>query len=222
MKEKLLIIGSAGHAKVVIDSIENINLYQIVGLIDDFKRIGDKVCNYPVVGKVSDLSKLIKDRKINNLFIAIGDNFGREIVYNKVLKNRIKVNIVNVIHPDTIISKKTKIGMGVYIAPGSTINRDAIISDFVIVNTNAVIEHDNILEEFCSIGPSATLAGNVKIKKGSAIGLNSSVIEKITIGRNCVVGAGSVVLDNIKDNSVVVGVPGKVIKTRKKSDKYLR
>lgn len=33
----------------------------------------------------------------------------------------------------------------------------------------------------------------------------------VTIGSGCVIGAGSVVTQNIPDNSLVVGVPGKVI-----------
>lgn len=32
-----------------------------------------------------------------------------------------------------------------------------------------------------------------------------------TIGNNCIVGAGAVITRNIPDNSVVVGVPGKII-----------
>lgn len=44
------------------------------------------------------------------------------------------------------------------------------------------------------------------------IGTGASVLGGVTIGNDCVIGAGSVVVSDIPDGSVVVGVPGKVIK----------
>ena len=38
--KKLFIIGSSGHAKVIIDIIMKEKKYKIVGLIDDFKKAG--------------------------------------------------------------------------------------------------------------------------------------------------------------------------------------
>lgn len=46
-----------------------------------------------------------------------------------------------------------------------------------------------------------------------SIGANVCIIGNIKIGNNVVVGAGCVVVKDIPDNSVVVGNPGKVIKT---------
>ena len=39
----------------------------------------------------------------------------------------------------------------------------------------------------------------------------AKVIGNITIGNNVMIGSGSIVTTDIPDNSVVVGVPGKVI-----------
>ena len=43
MKERIIIIGSYGHAKIVIDTIEKGNTYDIVGLIDDYRKNKKKV-----------------------------------------------------------------------------------------------------------------------------------------------------------------------------------
>ena len=44
-------------------------------------------------------------------------------------------------------------------------------------------------------------------------GNNVIVLPGVTIGNNVVIGAGAVITKDIPDNSVVVGIPGKVIKT---------
>ena len=43
-------------------------------------------------------------------------------------------------------------------------------------------------------------------------GANVSVMPGVKIGNGCVMGAGSVVTKDVPDNSLVTGVPGKVIK----------
>lgn len=56
--------------------------------------------------------------------------------------------------------------------------------------------------------------GNPKIGNYVEFGANSIVVGPISIGNNVVIGAGSVVTKDVPDNSVVAGVPAKVIKTR--------
>ena len=45
------------------------------------------------------------------------------------------------------------------------------------------------------------------------IGANAVILPGVTIGRHCVVAAGAVVTKDVPDNTVVGGVPAKVIKT---------
>ena len=57
--KNILIIGASGHAKVVIDIIEQQNTYKIVGLVDSFKQNKTKLFKYLVLGKISDIPKLL-------------------------------------------------------------------------------------------------------------------------------------------------------------------
>ena len=54
--------------------------------------------------------------------------------------------------------------------------------------------------------------GRVTIGNNVYIGLNSIVLCNNKIGNNVIIGAGSIVTTDIPDNSVVVGIPGKIIK----------
>jgi acetyltransferase-like isoleucine patch superfamily enzyme len=49
------------------------------------------------------------------------------------------------------------------------------------------------------------------VKKGASIGTNSTILPGLTIGENAQVGAGSVVTKNVMANTVVAGVPSKMI-----------
>lgn len=52
----------------------------------------------------------------------------------------------------------------------------------------------------------------VHIKKNAWIGTNATILPGITIGKNSIVGAGAVVTKNVPDNTIVAGVPAKIIK----------
>jgi serine O-acetyltransferase len=50
------------------------------------------------------------------------------------------------------------------------------------------------------------------------VGAGAKIIGKIKIGNNVAIGVNSVVVDDIPDNSVVVGIPGKVISSKGSED----
>ena len=65
-----------------------------------------------------------------------------------------------------------------------------------------------------SIKDRKTLAvGKVHIKKNAWIGANVTILPGVTIGENSIVAAGAVVSKDVPDNSIVGGIPAKVIKT---------
>jgi acetyltransferase-like isoleucine patch superfamily enzyme len=45
------------------------------------------------------------------------------------------------------------------------------------------------------------------------IGANAVILPGVTIGRHCVVAAGAVVTKDVPDNTVVGGIPAKVLRT---------
>lgn len=65
-----------------------------------------------------------------------------------------------------------------------------------------------------TVGHKAMLHG-CTIGDGSLIGMNAVVLNGAKIGKNCLIGANALVTENsvIPDNSLVLGSPGKVVKT---------
>ncbi len=70
------------------------------------------------------------------------------------------------------------------------------------------------------IGPHVTIGHKVmlhgcQIGEGSLIGINAVVLNGAKIGKNCIIGANALITEGkvIPDNSMVLGSPGKVVKT---------
>ncbi len=53
----------------------------------------------------------------------------------------------------------------------------------------------------------------IVIKRNAWIGTNAVILHGVTVGENSVVAAGAVVTSDVPDNTVVGGVPAKIIKT---------
>ena len=79
-KEKLVVFGAGGHAKVVIDIIEQQEDYEIAGLLDDDLNLqGQRFFGYPVLGTRAHLAALLS-AQLRHAIVAIGDNADRATV----------------------------------------------------------------------------------------------------------------------------------------------
>ena len=120
----------------------------------------------------------------------------------------------SVVHPSTIINRDTTFGEGVIINGMCGISSLIHIGSHVQINAMTLIGHDAVLKDFVTVSPGVMISGKVTIEEGAFIGIGSIIIEKIAIGAWSVVGAGTTVVKDVPENTTVVGVPGKVIKTR--------
>ena len=59
--KKIILIGAGGHCKSCIDVIEEEKKFEIVGIIDNFRK--KSIFGYPVIGKDKDLLKVRKMTK---------------------------------------------------------------------------------------------------------------------------------------------------------------
>jgi acetyltransferase-like isoleucine patch superfamily enzyme len=108
--------------------------------------------------------------------------------------------------------KNTTIGKNVFI------NFDCVFLDLggISIEDNVLIAPKvSLLTEGHPIEPenrqSLTVAP-IHLKKNAWIGANATILPGVTIGENAVVAAGSVVSKDVLDNTVVGGIPAKVLK----------
>ncbi|GAA4114321.1 hypothetical protein GCM10022393_13660 [Aquimarina addita] len=218
--DKIVVIGASGHAKVVLEAIELNKKYEILGFIDTYKAIGDKLLGYEVLGQESFLKELAI-KGVKKGIISIGDNWIRSIIYQKIIKLVPDFEFITVVHPSAIISPYATIGKGTVVLASGTVNADAVVGDFCIINTNANFGHDSIMQDFSSLAPGVTTGGAVFVGEYTAISIGATVLQNISIGKHTVIGAGAVVTSNVNAYMMSYGVPAKVIRNRKKGEGYL-
>lgn len=219
--QNIVIFGASGHGSVVLDCIEQEAKYKVIGFIDSFKKKGTEVNGYTVLGSEYDLPYLIEKHQISGGIVAIGDNWTRGLVVDRILKIVPEFNFVSAVHPSAQVGKEVEIGKGSVVMPGVTINANSIIANHCILNTNSSLDHDGFMNNFSSLAPSVCVGGNFILGRGSAICLGSNVIENITVGEYSVVGAGSLLVGNVSSCLVVYGAPAKIVRKRIPSEPYL-
>ncbi|MDB4613188.1 acetyltransferase [Candidatus Pelagibacter sp.] len=226
-KKKILIIGNGQHAKVVGSMIIDDNNYKVIGVLGSgikntykknsiFFNYKNKKIKY--LGNIRNLKKI----KFNEIIIAIGDNYIREMLYKKIIKlyKKTKINFAKVISKNSKVSNNVKIGPGTVVLGGSIINFNTVIGSNCLINNSVSINHDNIIKDFASLGPGVITGGNVKLGFNSHIGIGTVLKNNISIDENTIVGGGSYVNKNCKKNFIYYGVPATPIRKRKKSEKY--
>lgn len=201
---KISIIGSGGFALEVFYLMKE-DKFQLVGFID-FDIVKAEL-PLPIIGHEGNIKDLIDSFNFNNCFIAIGDIFKRQNIYNNIKENKIRFpNIISGFSK----SFSNDIGKGVVQYPGSTIMNNCRIGNFTIINSGVTIGHDTEIGDFCNINPGVHIAGKVKVGDCTMIGIGSSIKENTKVGSNSIIGAGSVVLNDVPDNTVVYGSPARV------------
>lgn len=59
--------------------------------------------------------------------------------------------------------------------------------------------------------PDLQIFGKIEIKDNCNIGVNAMILPDVTIGENSIIAAGAIVTKDVPPNSIVAGVPAKVI-----------
>lgn len=202
----MIIIGASGHASVVIEILEALDV--AIHVVYDGDVSKKRILEYAVSNSPAF------DNNIHRV-IAIGDNHIR-----KKLSQRFDGPFAKaIIHPSAVVSKTAHLGEGTVVMPGAIINANVKIGKHVIVNSAAVIEHDCVIEDYTHISPNVALAGNVTVKSGTHVGIGASVVQGITIGKSSIIGAGAVVAMSIPENCTAVGIPAKPIKFHESAKK---
>lgn len=143
------------------------------------------------------------------------------------------------------IIKTPTLENNVYIAPGAVVRGNVILGENASVWFNAVVraeagsaiigKNTNIQDncvlhvdhgaDICigsqvTIGHGAIVHG-CTIGSNTLIGMGAIILNHAIVGENCIIGAGALITQNtiIPDNSLVIGNPGKVVRTVTVSEK---
>ncbi|MEO0161830.1 MAG: acyltransferase [candidate division WOR-3 bacterium] len=153
-----------------------------------------------------DNHQIIKD-------VKLGENvkiFGFVNLYGCEIGDNTKIGAFVEIQKNAKVGKNCKISTHTFICEGVT------IEDNVFIGHNVTFINDKYPRATNPDGSMQTDADwkviPTLVKKGASIGSSATILCGVTIGENAIVGAGSVVTKDVPDNTIVAGVPAKVIR----------
>lgn len=201
---ELIVIGSGGHAKVVISTLLASGWGIRAVYDDDSSKWNKSIMGISISGPIARLGE--SDRL--PAVIAIGAPMIRRQIAERYERDWMKV-----IHPRAHVDPTATLGVGTVVFAGAVIQPDVVIGSHAIINTSASVDHECIIDDYAHVAPGAHLAANVHVQRGAFLGTGSQVIPGITIGEYSIVGAGSTVVRDIPGHVTAVGCPAKTIKT---------
>ena len=117
-----------------------------------------------------------------------------------------------------LVSQISRFLTGIEIHPGATIGRRFFIDHGmgVVIGETTEIGDDVLLYQGVTLGGTGNEKGkrHPTLGNGVVVGTGAKVLGNIRIGDHVKIGAGSVVVHPVPDNSTVVGIPGRVVRTR--------
>jgi len=187
-----------------------------------FKRIFLKQCHgIFFLGRKATLKHKNKIKLGRSVFI------GDFVEINALSKDGVNIGNNVSLHRGTIIDctggirdigEGIEIGNSVGFSPNCYIQvRGRVrIGDNVIFGPNAKVfsENHNFNDPTKTINEQGETRKGVEIYSGVWVGTSAIILDGVTVGKNSIIAAGSVVNKDVPENSIVGGIPAKVIKYR--------
>lgn len=216
--KKLVILGGSGIGMIAASVANDLGCYEILGFLNDTLETNSyvgKVNKIKVIGKTEDAYRYLSESDIYFFIAYVGMQNEKE-VYNKIINLDIPPErFATLIHPSAVVPKGfCSIGNGVLMAPLSQLSPDTIVSDNCILLASSFLGHDSFMDRFAHLATNSVVGANAHIGKAVHVGSNSTLREKVTVGDYSLIGSASNVLNDVPENSVVVGNPARILKTK--------
>ena len=157
----------------------------------------------------SDLKKIGADVK-----------FGKDVIvydfvnlYGCEIGDESRIGTFVEIQRNVRVGKRCKIQSHSFICEGVTIEDEVMISHGVMFINDpepAAVNEDGNLKTAADWTCVPTL-----VKRGAAIGSNATILCGVTIGERALIGAGAVVTKDVPPDTVVVGNPAKILRSKR-------
>lgn len=218
---RLLIIGAGGHARAVLDVVAARGEHVVAGLIDDFRPVGSSSLGYSIVGGEAQVASLLAQLAVDEVFIAIGDNFQREAMSARLMDRLGHLELATLVHPSAVLGRDVSIGSGTVVMAGCVIGGGSRIGRGCVVNTSSSLDHEGELGDWSSLAPGVVTGGRVSVGRRSFVGLGAKLKQGVVIGDDTVIGAGSLVLSDVPSMVVAWGAPCRAVRSRLPEERYL-
>lgn len=195
---EVLVVGSGGHASVIVDILHRDPAVRVIGLADaDPGRLGaEVVAGYRVIALQPEIVGRFDPERVR-LFLAIGNNPVRHRVAEQFTAAGFR--FINAIDPTAHVALGVELGTGVAIMAQAVVGARSRVGDQVIINTKASVDHDGVVGRSAHLAPGATLGGDVRVGERSLLGIGCSILRGVCVGSDVTVPVGFAVYRDVPD-----------------------
>lgn len=209
----LIIIGGTGHGCVIEACLKDnrkhgFNEWNLKGFCNDYDT---EVDGYPVLGKLSDIPRLINE---GYWFIygihLIARNYKTTELYDNL--NLPKERLATVIHHTAFVDDTVVIEPGCLVMYNAYIAPRTHIGESTMIKANTNIGHDVKIGRLSHIAMGSTIVSCVEIGECADVAVSSTVLAHTKIGDFSMLGAQSLTKRDIPEGEIWVGSPAKFLR----------
>jgi len=206
---RLVIVGAGGFGREVLQWARDAwpdYASRIAGFLsDDPQRLDGFSTGLAILGPIASYVNIPGDY----LLLGIGVAYSRRMVAERLTARG--AAFVTLVHPTAVVAESARIGCGSIVCPGAIVSDSATLGECVLMNYHASLGHDASAGDFAVLSPYATLGGGAKVGDDVFLGLHASVGPGRSVGARSKVSANSCVLSDTPADSIVYGVPGRIV-----------
>lgn len=194
---KLVVIGTGGHAAVVVDLARLAGL-ELVGCVGpEPPGFDESFC--PYLGADDRLPMFANSETGFAVGVgSVGDPSLRARLFNEAVDVGLKP--VELIHPSAIVADTALFGLGAQVLAGAIVQPFAKVGLNAVFYSGAIVEHHAQIGDHVFVAPGAVICGGVRIGDLSHIGAGATVLQTVAIGARALVRAGSVAQRDVSDD----------------------
>lgn len=201
----IVLVGAGGHARMLLDLLDELRCFRVVGLLDGGVATGHLVHGHRVLGPDTpeELAKLHAQgvRLAVNAVGGVTRGPARPAVWQRI--RAAGFGLPTLVHRGAIVDRSAQLGEGAQILAGSYVGAGTTIGDDCIVNSGSVVSHDCVVADHAHIAPGAVLAGGVTVGANALVGMGATVYLGVTIGARAIVTNGVDVFSDTPDDAIV-------------------
>ena len=206
---KAFILGAGAQGRVILDILRDEGGHERIEFLDDNAAIrGTEINGARIRGTLDEL--LAAKPRDTGIIVALGNPLKRVAVAAKIRDAGLR--LLNAVHPSAVVMPTACLGVGIMIGATAVVNTNAKVGDNVIINTGAVVEHDCVLGEGSAVSPGAHLGGRATLGSFAFVATGAMVLSRVKVGEAAVIAAGSVVTRDVAPHTLIMGVPGRVVR----------
>ena len=118
---------------------------------------------------------------------------------------------LTLVHPTAYVAPTASLAAGVLVYPFACVSNNAKLAKAAKLNYYASVGHDTQLGKYCLLAPYATVNGFGNLADEVYMSTHSTVAPQVTVGYRSKISANSAAMKDVPKNSLVFGVPGRVV-----------